>query len=219
MTTEPTEPEVDLSALAALPRSSGSWNPASSKMEVALLGDVSESNNFAEAEVPLEVDYRTFQRFGIQTSLGTAIVRLVIFFAISARQGAPVSIRYFLDLIPYPVVEIDGAGFASLVSRSTLFTTIVILAFFVISSFRNPSRNQKLVGRFMGILSCAEMLLVDTIRHLISPPVIVASTALWTLWPLALGVIVLLVVGRASTDSVNETESIRLDSATSHHLA
>lgn len=172
-----------------------------------------------EPEVAPEVDYRTFQRYGIQTSLGTAIVRLVIFFAISAKQGSPVSLRYFLDLIPYPVVEIDGAGFASLVSRSTLFTTIVILAFFLISSFRNPSRNQKLVGRFMGILSCAEMLLVDTIRHLISPPVIVSSTALWTLWPLALGVIVLLVVGRASTDSVNETESIRLDSATSDHLA
>jgi hypothetical protein len=165
-----------------------------------------------------EVDYRTFQKFGIQTSLGTAIVRLIIFFAIAAKEGSKISIHYFLDLIPYPVVEIDGAGFASLVSRSTLFTTIVITAFFGISSFLNPSRNQKLVGRFMGIVSCAEMLLVDTIRHLFRPPVIIASTALWTLWPLALGVIVLLVVGRKSKDSVNEAESLCLESATSGHL-
>lgn len=152
-----------------------------------------------------EVDYRTFQRFGIQTSLGTAVVRLVIFFGISAQQGSAVSVRYFLDLIPYPVVEIDGAGFSSLVSRSTLFTTIVITAFFVISSFRNPSRNQKLAGRFMGILSCTEMLLVDTIRHFFRQPVIIVSTALWTLWPLALGVVVLLVVGRQSKDPVNRS--------------
>ncbi len=199
---EPQQSSTDLSLTAF-----AGWHAARSE-------EVSEVPDGPEPEAQ-ERDYRTFQRIGIQASLISAVARLTIFFAIALKQGSPVSIRYFFfDLILCPTVDIDGAGFASLTSRSTLFATIVMLALFIVTSLRHTSRDQRLAGRFMGIVGCVEMLAIDTARHLIDPPKIVHSTALWTLWPIAIGFVVLAVVGRHSKQTVKPEASHCLEEAT-----
>ncbi len=198
---EPQQSSTDLSLTAF-----AGWHAARSE-------EASEVPDGPEPKAPA-TDYRTFQRIGIQTSLISAVARLSIFFGIALKQGSPVSIRYFFDLIPCPTVEIDPAGFASLTSRSTLFTTIVMLALFIGTSLRHTSRDQRLAGRFMGIVGCVEMLGVDTARHLLDPPKIVHSTALWTLWPIAIGFVVLAVVGRHPKYSVKRAASLCLEAAT-----
>lgn len=153
------------------------------------------------------IDYRQFRRIGIQTSLASAVIRLGVFFVLAIQGRSPITVRYFMDILPYPAVLIGSAGFARLVSMSTLAAAIVMLIVMVVVSFRHVRRNQIVVGRFMGVIGCAEMMIVDVLRHVLHPPTIVVSTAIWTLWPISLGVVVFVLAGRNKAESVKATES------------
>lgn len=151
-----------------------------------------------EPEIEELTDYRTFRGVGVSASIGAAFVRLLAYFAMARKNHYTVEIRRFQGLVPYPTVLIDRAHFAPMVSQSTLVATVVMLVLFVAVAFRHVERNQTVAGWFMGVVGCGQMLLVDVIRHLIDPPIVVTRTVLWTLWPLVLGCIVLAVSGRGS---------------------
>jgi hypothetical protein len=141
-------------------------------------------------------DYRTFRDAGFKFSAVAVAIRLVTFFAMAMSSKSEIVIKYFLDFIPYPVVFIDGTGFSKLVSQSTLYTAIGSLALLLIVAFKRNRRDQFVVGCFMASVSSAETLLIDVIRHIFWPPVTIYSTVLWTLWPLALSVVVMFLIGK-----------------------
>jgi hypothetical protein len=161
---------------------------------------------------PLE-DFRQFRRIGVTAAVASAAVRLSVFFALAMSRHDAIVVRYFLDAIPYPVVLVERSQFALLVSRSTLAASAVMLAVFIVAALRHSRRNQALMGWFMGVFGCGQMLLVDGIRHLLSPPVIVRATAFWTLWPLGLGCVVLAVCGRPSRLSAGASVSVAQESS------
>jgi hypothetical protein len=153
-------------------------------------------------------DFRQFRRVGVMAAVASAAVRLTVFFALAMSRHNTIVFRYFLDTIPYPVVLVERSQFAQLVSRSTLAASAVMLAVFIVAALRHTKRNQALMGWFMGVFGCGQMLLVDAIRHHLAPPVIVSSTALWTLWPLGLGCVVLAVCGRKTRPSAGASVSV-----------
>jgi hypothetical protein len=167
------------------------------------------SNWTRETYGPPYLDYRKFRDVGLALSFVAVGIRLAAFFAAAMTQHAHVAIRYFLDLLPYPVVYIDGRGFAKLVSHSTLYAAIGSFVLFSVVAFKRNARDQITVGCFMAVTSSAEMLLVDVIRHLLRPPVTVYSTALWTLWPLALSVVVMFVVIKKNKTETPSEEAER----------
>jgi hypothetical protein len=155
-------------------------------------------------ETPIREDFRVFRRIGVTAAVASAAVRLVIFFGLAATRHNPVVLRYLLDMIPYPVVLVGRAKFASLVSQSTLGSTIAMLLVFAVAAIRHARRNQQLLGWFMGVFGCAQMLLVDVIRHHLTPPVVVRSTALWTLWPLCIAGVILAICRRDGAQVVKD---------------
>ena len=156
------------------------------------------------AEAP--VDFRQFRSKGVTAAVLAASVRMAAFFLLAARHHHRIVIRYFLDQIPYPAVLANRTNFATLVSQSTLVASAVMLAVFLVAALRHMKRNQAVTGWFIGIIGCAEMLLVDIIRHVLSPPVVVFATVLWTLWPIVLGVIVLAIL-RSDTSRTVKTDA------------
>lgn len=140
------------------------------------------------------VDFRQFRSTGVTAAVLAASVRMLAFFLLAGRHHHRIVIRYFLDQIPYPAVLANRANFATLVSQSTLVAAAIMLAFFLVASLRHMKRNQAVTGWFIGIIGCGEMLLVDIVRHVLSPPVVVFATVLWTLWPIILGVVVLAIL-------------------------
>jgi hypothetical protein len=151
---------------------------------------------------PTFPDYRTFRSVGLKLSGVAVAIRMISFFGMAITGHSHVAIRYFLDMLPYPVVYIDGKGFAYLVSHSTLYAAIGSFAVFALVALKRNARDQVTVGCFMAVLSSAEMLLVDVVRHFFRPPVTVYSTALWTLWPLGLSALVMFLV-RQKKPAVN----------------
>ncbi len=147
-------------------------------------------------ESPL--DFRQFRSTGVTAAVLAASVRMAAFFVLAGRHHHRIVIRYFLDQVPYPAVLANRTNFATLVSQSTLVAAAVMLAVFVVAAFRHMKRNQAVTGWFIGIISCAEMLVVDIVRHVLSPPVVVLATVLWTLWPIVLGVVVLAILRPSS---------------------
>jgi hypothetical protein len=157
-------------------------------------------------------DFRQFRSSGVTAAVLTAGLRMIAFLGLAKYQDVKVGFRYFADLIPYPVVLADRQHFAKLVSQSTLAATAAMLAVFVIVSIKHMKRDQTVIGWFMSIVCSAEMLLVDLIRHILTPPVVVTKTVLWTLWPLALGCIVLALV-KKDTDGVKAPTSTGQESS------
>ncbi len=152
------------------------------------------------------VDYREFRRTGITAGLFVASARLGIFYLLTTLQGSIVTVRYALDIFPYPVVLTDRLHFSALVSRSTLLASVFMLAVLIVVVFRQTRRNQTVVGCFMGVVGCAEMLVVDVIRHLLDPPAVVYDTVLWTLWPLSLSCVVI-ALARRPNDNGGTTQA------------
>ena len=146
---------------------------------------------------------------GITAGLSVAGARLGIFYLLSTLQGSVVTLRYAVDVFPYPVVLTDRQHFVALVSRSTLFVTALMLVAFVVVVFQQARRNQTVVGCFMGVVGCAEMLLVDVIRHLLDPPIVVYSTVLWTLCPLGLSGLGLLLAAGKNDNGVKTNATVR----------
>jgi hypothetical protein len=155
------------------------------------------------------IDYRRFRRAGVISGLLVTAIRMGSFFGLAAQQGAKIVIDYFVDVMPYPVVLVGRAQFAELVSRSTLYTTAVMLAIFVIVAFRHAKRNQTVSGWFMGMVACCTTLATDVIRHLLDPPVVVYSNVLWTLWPIALSCLIYFFIGRSKDETVKPDASSR----------
>lgn len=188
----------------------GWWTPSFERLRTSVTPeapDVAAEVDEPDPPVAELIDYRQFRRIGIQTTLSSAVIRLGVFFVLAIQGRSPITVRYFMGVFPYPAVLIGSAGFARLVSMSTLAAAIVMLIVMVVVSFRHMRRNQIVVGRFMGVIGCAEMLIVDVLRHVLHPPTIVVSTAIWTLWPISLGVIVFLLAGRNKAESVKAAES------------
>jgi hypothetical protein len=153
------------------------------------------------------IDYRRFRRAGVIAGLTVTALRMGSFFGLASRQGAKIVIDYFVDIVPYPVVLVGRPQFAELVSRSTLYTTAVMLAIFVIVAFRHAKRNQTVSGWFMGMVACSTTLATDVLRHLLDPPVVVSSSVLWTLWPIALSCLIFVFIGRSIDETVKPNAS------------
>jgi hypothetical protein len=153
------------------------------------------------------IDYRRFRRAGVVAGLAVTTIRLSSFFGLAAQHGAKIVIDYFVDIVPYPVVLVGRPQFAELVSRSTLYTSAVMLAIFVIVAFRHAKRNQTVSGWFMGMVACCTTLATDVLRHLLDPPVVVFSSVLWTLWPIALSCLIFFFIGRSKDETVKPDAS------------
>jgi hypothetical protein len=153
------------------------------------------------------IDYRRFRRAGVVAGLAVTAIRMGSFFGLAAQHGAKIVIDYFVDIVPYPVVLVGRPQFAELVSRSTLYTTAVMLAIFVIVAFRHAKRNQTVSGWFMGMVACCTTLATDVVRHLLDPPVVVYSNVLWTLWPIALSCLIYFFIGRSRDEAVKTDAS------------
>jgi hypothetical protein len=153
------------------------------------------------------VDYRRFRRAGVVAGLAVTAIRMGSFFGLAAQHGAKIVIDYFVDIVPYPVVLVGRPQFAELVSRSTLYTSAVMLAIFVIVAFRHAKRNQTVSGWFMGMVACCTTLATDVVRHLLDPPVVVYSNVLWTLWPIALSCLIYFFIGRSKDETVKADAS------------
>jgi hypothetical protein len=166
-----------------------------------------ESHEEGQGEEDDRIDYRRFRRAGVISGLAVTAIRMGAFFGLAAQQGAKIVIDYFVDIVPYPVVLVGRPQFAALVSRSTLYTSAVMLAIFVIVAFRHAKRNQTVSGWFMGMIACCTTLTTDVIRHLLDPPVVVYSSVLWTLWPIALSCVIFVFIGRSKDETVKPDSS------------
>jgi hypothetical protein len=166
-----------------------------------------ESHEEGQEDEDDRIDYRRFRRAGVISGLAVTAIRMGSFFGLAAQQGAKIVIDYFVDVVPYPVVLVGRPQFAALVSRSTLYTSAVMLAIFVIVAFRHAKRNQTVSGWFMGMIACCTTLATDLIRHLLDPPVVVYSSVLWTLWPIALSCVIFVFIGRSKDEAVKPDSS------------
>jgi cadmium resistance protein CadD (predicted permease) len=124
-------------------------------------------------------------------------------------EGGKIEIRYALEFFPYPAVLMPRVAFAGLVSLSTLVAAWVMLVLFFVTAVKRARLDQVTMGRFIGIFGAGEMLLVDVIRHLIDPPMIQMSRVLWTLWPLAIGVLILIITGKKHRSLQKETIGVQ----------
>ena len=211
MTAPGSSSEEQQTSAHAIPVASG-WSaedrPAqkeSTDSEVALAA--AEQSALEDDE--LLVDYRRFRRAGVMAGLTVTTLRLGAFFGLAAYQNARIVIDYFVDIIPYPVVQVARAQFAEMVSRSTLYMAAIMLALFMVIAFRHTRRNQTVWGWFMGIVACATTLTTDVLRDIFDPPVVVYSTVLWTLWPIGLAIVIFLFLGK-SRDATTQGTGKRL---------
>ena len=141
-------------------------------------------------------DFRTFRRIGGFAAASTGAVRMVAFILAAVFSGRRIEVGHFFDLIPYPVVVTDRIHFATLVSRSTLYATVILTVVFIVMALRNPRPSQQLAGWAVGVGCSAEMLVIDVVRHLLHPPTVVWRLVTWTTWIVVVGTVVLVICAR-----------------------
>ncbi len=117
----------------------------------------------------------------VVTKVGTSLV-------MAAQRDATVEVRFYRDVVPYLAFLMARSPYLTIATASTLVMAVVVTLAYVVSLLRYR-RRQYVAGWLAGPMAVANVLAVDTVRHVVDPPYLLWSTTRWTLLCLVAGVL------------------------------
>lgn len=145
----------------------------------------------AKEQLVARDDWRPMVRAALAACVLALAGKAAGLFWMSDRLGARIEVQTWFGVIPYLRLHTTAANFATIVTTSTAVMATVTAAALTVVVLLDRSPRRVVVGWSIGVLVSAETLLLELIRHQMTPPVVRADRLWWVYVPLAVGAVVL----------------------------
>jgi hypothetical protein len=117
----------------------------------------------------------------VAMKLGTALV-------MAAQRQATVEVRLYLGVVPYLAFLMSRPPYLVIATTSTLIMAVTVTLAYVVSLLRYR-RRQYVAGWLAGPMAVVNVLMVDSVRHVIDPPYLLWRITRWSVLCLVIGVL------------------------------
>jgi hypothetical protein len=161
-----------------------------------------------------EPTYEKLVLSAFSASLTVLITKIAAVLLIANLTGATTTIQFFLGFLPYFGIIADTGTFTSIVTFSTIAMITGSLVLLIRPVLQTGWDRQTTWGRGVGLAIAAETFVLETVRHVVWPPVLRWDWAWLAGFELLLGLILLVTALKQSeppTDKVRSARAAHVD--------